>query len=310
LLGWGPSFVDLDRSGVGEIDETRPEAPVLALAADQHGVVTTAQLLVAGWSRDVIAGRVRSGWVRPLHRGVYLVGPVETEHARAIAAVLAVPGSVLSHYPAAVVHGLRPARGGPMHLTVPRDARMRDGIRIHRAALHSADITRRHGIPVTSPARTILDLAGAEGLSEAELALNEARVQRRVSLASLNEQFSRYPRHRGTAALKEATQADAGFTRSKAERLMLRLIQRAELPRPQANTHVEGHEVDLVWPSQRLIVEFDGYATHSLRRSFEQDRRRDQHLVARGWRVIRVTWRQLNDQPEAVVATLATALAA
>jgi predicted transcriptional regulator of viral defense system len=82
---------------VSEIDETRPEAVVLAIAARQHGVVTTTQILAAGWSRDVISGR--RGWLRRLHRGVYLVGPLEAEHSRAMAAVLATEG-IVSSYPA------------------------------------------------------------------------------------------------------------------------------------------------------------------------------------------------------------------
>src|SRR4051812_49639911 len=105
------------RSEVGEIDVTRPETLVLAIAARQHGVVTTAQLLAAGWSRDAISGR--RGWLRRLHRGVYLVGPVEAEHSRAAAAVLAAGEmAVLSHSPAAVVWGLRPPDEGPLHVTI------------------------------------------------------------------------------------------------------------------------------------------------------------------------------------------------
>ena len=87
-------------------------------------------------------------------------------------------------------------------------------------------------------------------------------------------------------------------------------MRSAGLPRPETNVRVEGHEVDAIWREQRLIVEFDGYATHGTRRSFEEDRRRDQQLVAKGWRVVRITWRQLTDEPIAVVARLAAALAA
>ena len=180
---------------------------------------------------------------------------------------------------------------------------------VHRATLHPADITRRHGIPTTSAARTILDLAASEPL-EAERALNEARIARLVSDPSLNEQFSRYPRHRGTAALKEATRTEPAFTRSEAERRAVDLIRRAGLPAPEVNQRVEGYEVDLVWRDHNLIVEIDGYTFHSTRRAFERDRRRDQALVAAGWRVVRVTWRQLTERPEAIAVMLATALAA
>ena len=271
-------------------------------------MLTAAQLVAAGWSKDAIYSRAQRRWLRQLHRGVYLVGPLEVEHSRAMAAVLAAPDAALSHYPAAVVHRVRPPREGPMHVTTPRDARSRPGLTIHRAHLHPSDVTRRSGIPITSPARTILDLA-ADSINDAERALNEARILRLVTDASLDAQFTRYPRHRGTAALRKAAQTP-GFTRSEGERRMFELIRRAGLPAPETNAHVEGYEVDLLWRAQKLIVEVDGYAFHSMRRSFEQDRRRDARLIAHGYRVVRVTWRQLTEEPEALVATLATALAA
>ena len=109
--------------------------------------------------RDPASGR--RGWLRRIHRGVYLVGPLETPHTSAMAAVLAVgDGALLSHYPAAVLWGLRPARAEPMHVTVVAATSAADGFTVHRVAhLHPHDATRKHGIPVTSPARTLLDLA-------------------------------------------------------------------------------------------------------------------------------------------------------
>jgi len=277
------------------------------LASRQHGLVTTAQLLAAGWSNDVIAARVRSGWLRRRHRGVYLVGPLETPYTQAMAAVLAAgPRAVLSHYPAAVLWVLCPPLAGPMHVTLPAGAHARPGIVVHRAALHPADITRRHGIPVTSAARTILDLAASA--PDVERALNEALVQRLVTTRSLNEQFSRYPRHRGTGALKRATQTEPKLTRSEAEHRAFDLIRRAGLPEPETNVRIEGYEVDLVWRTQRLVVEIDGYAFHSSRRSFERDRRKDQTLLAAGFRTMRITWSQLEEEV-AVVAAITRALA-
>jgi very-short-patch-repair endonuclease len=216
---------------------------------------------------------------------------------------------VLSHYPAAVLWGLRPAREGPAHVTLPHGAHNRPGIITHRAALHPADVTRRHGIPVTSAARTLLDLAATEPTTELERALNEAHLQRRVSTHYLNEQFSRYPRHRGTAALREAHQTEPKLTRSEAERRALELIRRAGLPPPEVNVQLHGYEVDMVWPNERVVLEIDGYAFHSMRRSFEQDRRRDQILTTAGYRVLRITWRQLTNEPEAVLVAITRALA-
>lgn len=307
---WEATFCDLGALTVLEVAERRPEVWVLDSAARQHGLVTTAQLRGAGWSKKVIAGRERSGWLRRVHRGVYLVGPLATPQTKAMAATFASgPEALLSHYPAAVVWGLRPPRDGPTHVTLPHRAHSRPGIQVHRAILHPDDRTRHHGVPVTSPARTLLDFAATEPIAELDRALNEARIGRLVSAHSLREQFSRYPAHRGTAALKKAHQTEPSLTRSEAERKMLDLIRQAGLPRPEVNTQVEGYEVDLLWCEHELVVEIDGYAFHSVRAAFERDRRRDQQLVAAGYRTIRVTWRQLENETHRLVATLTRALA-
>jgi very-short-patch-repair endonuclease len=288
------------------------ERVVLARARGQHGVIAWCQIQRAGLSPGWVSHRVANGWLQRLHRGVYLVGPLEVQHSHAMAATLAVGAdALLSHYPAAVLGGFRPPRPGPMEVTIPgRERRDREGIRVHSAQLHPHDATRRHGIPVTSPARTLLDLAATATANELARAVEEAQVQRRVSVDSLNEQFSRYPRHRGTAALKEAIRTDPKLTRSEAERTLLELIRRAGLPEPETNARIAGYEVDFVWRERKLVVEVDGYAFHSMRSSFERDRRRDAELTRKGWRVIRITWRQLTEEPVAVAATLATALAA
>jgi very-short-patch-repair endonuclease len=290
----------------------RPDRRVVALAGREHGVVTSAQLIEAGLTPKAIAHRVKSGWLVRLHRGVFLVGPLEAPLSRAKAAVLAAgEGAVLSHLAAAAVWEFLAPRPGPIDVTLPgRNARNRPGIRLNRVTrLHPADITRRHDLPVTSPARTVLDLATRLTPHHLARAINEAQVQRRLTPHSLNEQFKRYPNHRGTAALRAATTTDPAFTRSEAERRLLDLIRAARLPQPRTNVRVRSHEVDFLWSDQRLIVEVDGFAFHSTRAAFERDRIRDADLIAAGYRVIRVTWRQLTDAPAAVVASLAAALA-
>ena len=122
--------------------------------------------------------------------------------------------------------------------------------------------------------------------------------------------MSSYPRHRGAAALKAAIRTDPALTRSEAERRLLELVRAARLPKPEANARLLGWEVDLVWRDARLVVEVDGYAFHSSRSSFERDRRKDAELIAAGYRVLRFTWRQIADEPAAVIAILAAALAA
>jgi predicted transcriptional regulator of viral defense system len=211
----GVRFVDRGRVTAIEIDEmVAGESAVLAVAARQHGVISQAQLAAAGLGRGWVRHRVARGWLRRLHRGVYLVGPLVAEHSRAMAAVLAAgPEAVVSHHPAAVLWDWRPPREGPMHVIA--GGRSQAGVIVHHTALDPRDRTRRHGIPVTSAARTILDLAAAA--DQLERALNEAMLQRRVSLRSLNEQFSRYPRHRGTAALRRLLESEPTLTRSDAE---------------------------------------------------------------------------------------------
>jgi very-short-patch-repair endonuclease len=231
--------------------------------------------------------------------------------ARPMAAVLALgDGALLSHHPAAVLWGLRPSPARVMHVTVSRCVRGPNGIQVHTVrALHPADARSRHGIPTTSPARTLLDLATQATQRDLDRAVNEARVTKLVSDASFNEQFSRYPHHRGTAALKRALKEEPAFTRSESELRFLRLVRKARLPVLVTNTHVLGYEVDHFWPDHKLILEVDGYAFHSTRAAFERDRRRDAELQAHGYLVIRTTWHQLTKEPETLIATLSAALA-
>jgi very-short-patch-repair endonuclease len=285
---------------------------ILALARRQQGAAAARQFAAAGVSRDVVRHRVSTGWLVRRYRGVYLVGPLRTPLTEPIAAVLALgEAALLSHYPAAVLWGLRPPARGAMEVTVVgRNARGPGGINVHRVIdLHPADRAIRHQIPTTSPARTLLDLATQVTQRDLDRATDEARVHRLVTDPSLNEQFQRYPHHRGTAALRRAIQTEPALTRSEAERRLLELIRAAGLPEPETNARVGRWEVDFLWREARLIVEVDGYAFHSSRSSFERDRRRDADLTAHGIRVMRVTWRRIERQPEAVVATLAAALA-
>jgi very-short-patch-repair endonuclease len=191
---------------------------------------------------------------------------------------------------------------------VGRDARGPADVRVHRTqALHPADATRHHGVPVTSPQRTLLDLATVLAPTELARAVEDAIVQRLVTTHSLNEQFRRYPRHGGVRALRDAARPEPARTRSEAERRLLELIRAARLPEPRTNARAGGYEVDLLWPEAGLVVEVDGYAFHSTRSAFERDRRRDADLHAAGYVVLRVTWRQVVDEPAALVSSLALA---
>src|SRR3954464_6866302 len=175
-------------------DQAEPR--VLRLARGQHAAVTAPQLAAAGVTGRWVERRVERGWLRRMHRGVYLVGLLEAAYSPLMAATLAAgPGALLSHYAAAVLWALVAARDGPIDVTVPgRKARNRPDVRVHRAALHPADATRHHGIPVTSPARTLLDLATEVTQRELDRAVEEAHIHRRVNTHSLDEQSRRSPR--------------------------------------------------------------------------------------------------------------------
>jgi very-short-patch-repair endonuclease len=277
-----------------ECDETHTgDAAIASLAARQCGVVTTAQLAAAGIGERAIAHRVATRWLTRLHRGVYRVGPVPGPYAREMAAVLATSGA-LSHHTAAAVWGFRPPHDGDVHITAT--TRSRHGIRVHRS--HSFNAAVHLGLPLTTAARTLHDLGPLLPQHDLDRAVEEALIR---GLATPGELRTR-------PALRRAAIVEPRLTRSEAERRLLRLIRAAKLPPPQTNAHVAGWEVDVLWPRHRLVVEVDGYAYHGNRAAFERDRRKDASLVAAGYRVVRITWRQIVDEPHAVVALLARLL--
>jgi very-short-patch-repair endonuclease len=247
---------------------------------------------------------------------VYEVGPVRAPGARELAAVLACgPRAVLSHRSAGVRWKLCAAESppSPVDVTVPRgDHRRHPGIRVHRPVGLAADeVTRLDGIPLTTPARTLLDLAGSERPKTAERALGEALVRRLTTPAEVSALLKRYPNRPGSFLLASllAQERGDGIACSPAEEHLIELLRKARLPMPEVNARLLGRERDLVWRRQRLVVEVDGYRFHSSRRRFEDDRRRDGDLVGAGFRVLRVTWRQMDEEPEAALARIAQALA-
>jgi very-short-patch-repair endonuclease len=313
----GPSVTDciagVQRStcpeeAVAECDVLHRDRALAAIAARQLGLVTTTDLTTAGITRGALARRIAAARLRLLYRGVYVLGPVLVPNARQLAAVLSCgTDAVLSHHTAAALWGIRPDTGGDIDVTVTRQLRPRVGIHIHRArALDQRDVTLRHGIPVTTPARTLRDLAAVLDRRSLARALEEAEVQRLVNRRSLTAQRGR----RGAAALRAVLQSadEPAFTRSEAEAKLLALIRKARLPTPEVNARIGGYEVDFLWREQGLVVEVDGFAYHSTRQAFERDRRKDADLQAKGLRTTRLTYRQIAKEPEATIAVLAAAL--
>jgi very-short-patch-repair endonuclease len=287
------------------------------LAANQRGVVSRRQLLESGVGSGAVDHRLATGRLHRIRRGVYLVGhTVPPRMALEVAAVLSCgTGAVLSHRTAAQIWRLlgSHADSAEIDVTTPgRDPGAKPGIRIHRTrALDPADVRRVGGLPITAPARTLVDLAGEASLREVEQALAEAEARHLVRRHELTAALTRVGRHRGATALRKLLSADRApaLTRSEAEERLLALLRSAQLPQPDVNVRLGNYEVDFLWREQGLVIEVDGFGFHSSRLAFERDRSRDAELQAQGWRVIRVTWRQIVHQAQVVVARIAAALA-
>ena len=271
-----------------------------ALAEMQHGVVSRAQLSELGLGRRAIGHRLELGRLRPVYRGVYTIGHrLLTQHGRWMAAVLACgPGAVLSHRAAASLWNIR--GGTRVEVTVPGAKHARPGIRLHRANLPADETTTHHGIPTTTVPRTLLDLSAVVQRHELRSAVRQAEQQRLGDRLWLGHMVERYPRKPGVPAIRaliEEAQRGLGVVRSELEERFQAFLIDAGLPLPATNVRIEGMEVDCAWPAHRLIAELDGRATHDVVDAFEADRARDRRLEAAGWRVIRITWRQLHETP-------------
>jgi very-short-patch-repair endonuclease/predicted transcriptional regulator of viral defense system len=288
-----------------------PDEAIADLAARQHGVVAISQLRRIGLSEGAVRSRALAGRLHRIHRGVYAVGHrAISPEGRWLAAVLAIGGgpaagggrvlecwgAAVSHCTAACLWGLLSAADRPTDVMVSRAGgrRSRLGIRVHVSRhFGESDVTSRRGIPVTTPARTIDDLrrataaGGAGALSARDLrgAIRQAEVEGLV-----------------------VGEVGTDRTRSDLERDFLRLCRRHSLPAPEVNVRVGPHLVDFLWRSGRLVVETDGYRYHRGRIAFQDDRARDLDLRRLGYEVLRLSERQVNEEPGRVAEAVATAL--
>jgi len=286
---------------------------IAELAERQHGVVGRRQLAELGVGRGAIEGRLARRQLHRIHQGAYTVGHrVASREARWIAAVLSSgPDAVLSHRSAGQLWRIVALSEIWTELTRPTAFRSRSGIRGHHSSLPWDEITTIARIPVTSISRTLLDLAALLTRRQLEKALNEAEVLRLTDRLSLSDLLERYPRRRGSAVLRALLQdgrAVRGVTRSRLEERFLATLEDADLSRPSLNATVAVRgrffEADCLWAEQRLIVELDGRESHGTDLAFEKDRERDRLLLVEGWRVTRITWRQLRDDAPTVIADL------
>jgi len=295
------------------------DAEISRLAELQHGHVHRIQLRAAGLGRGAVSNRLATGRLHRSLPSVYLVGrPGADAAGREMAAALHFRGDALiAGRTAAERWGLEitgaPPRAPVDVLTVSPHTTAVSGVRITRTrALTRSDVRWRNGIPVTSPARTLLDLAGMLSPAELEAAVASALGHGLTRRSNITNVMARNPHAKGIALLRELAAEDSQprDTRSNYERKLLELIRLAGLPVPQTNVRLAGHLVDVYWPELRLVAEFDSWTYHRGRAAFEQDRLRDQHLLAAGHRVTRITGRQLDHSAYEVVARLATIIAA
>jgi Protein of unknown function (DUF559)/Transcriptional regulator, AbiEi antitoxin len=294
-------------------DQVATDVLIASLADRQHGVVAHAQLLDLGLSTSAIGRRVKGGRLHRRYRGVYTVGHRRTGIEGAWwAAVLAyAPDGVLSHLAAGAAWAI--ARSSALHVTVLQNDRAhRAGITVHhRRSVPPDEVTRRDGLPITTPARTLLDLS-ASGLNRTriELAVDAAERQRLLDFADLHELLARYPGRPGTPSLKAvlAEYSDPHDVRSELEALLVELCHARGLPRPSENCSIEGRERDFAWPSRRLVVEADSYAWHRSPAALNADRERDVELTLAGWRVLRFTHAQITRRREWVAHAILDAL--
>jgi very-short-patch-repair endonuclease len=288
--------------------QAHPTDHLLAeLATGQHGVITRQQLLALGLGRGAIDGRVQSGRLHCIHRGVYALGHKQlSQRGHWLAAVLACGDSaLLSHRSAAGLWGLMPSRASPVDVTAKPGRRGRAGIISHEGRVHAGERATRDGIPVTSVPRTLFDLAEVTDEAHLRRTFEEADRLNLLRMAALERICER---GRGRRALRPIrrlmAQARTGATRSSLEDRFVAFCREHRLPAPVINAPLLGFEVDALWPRERLVVELDGFAFHHHRAAFERDRARDAILQAAGYRVIRLTHRRLVQEGSAVAEEL------
>jgi predicted transcriptional regulator of viral defense system len=291
---------------------------IARLAERQHGVVARRQLSALGLSEREIDLRIATGYLHPVFRGAFAVGHLAIGRtARMLAAVLACgDGTVLSHGSAAELQSLWDRQPIPIDVIPPRRAgRKVADIRWHNVLQPTpAEIEIRKGIPCTTVSRTLVDMAGRTGFTALSRLVERAAIQRRLEVREVDRVLAR-GRRRGAPQLRAILDLWRTDTerrprlRSPLEAHLLPALVAAGVPRPECNVKlgVDGGrplEVDMLWRAEKLAIEADGEETHGTRRAFQEDRKRDQRLLAAGFRVARVTWRQAEDEPTAVAARI------
>ena len=303
----GETRIELNNSA--QLGSRSVDTAIAVLARRQHGVVARSQLVRLGLDRNAIQYRLAVGRLHRLHRGVYSVGHrLISASGRCLAAVLACgPDAVVSHQSAGWLWALRRDDRHGVDVTAPRFVDGGSAIRCRVASIPPDERTVRDGIPVTTVPRTLLDLAAVLPPHQLERAIERAEMLRLTDPLSLPAVLQRYRGRRGIANLRRLLAEGRGgatVTRSELERRFLAFIADTDVRRPEVNAwlQISGKwiEVDYLWRDERLALELDSRSVHATDAAFESDRARDRRLQVAGWRPVRVTWRQLHDDPRAV----------
>ncbi len=298
------------------------DAAVAELAARQHGVFTLTQLCELGVSTNAVRKRSARGRLHRVHAGVYSIAPTRllTREGWWMAAVLAAgPGAVLSHRKAATLHGLLTCNRTNIEVTVPgRVIRARSGIDFHRSTtLTDVDRTVVNDIPCTTVARTLLDLGEVVPRRRLERAFDQAEIEGLLDMRAIEDQLRRNPTRPGAhhvRALLAEHYVGSTATESEIEEAFLALCRRARLPKPQVQHWLilpDGGppiRADFYWPEQRVVVETDGEKYHGTRQATRRDARKDQRLIAHGFKPLRTGARQILYRPAELEATLRSLL--
>jgi hypothetical protein len=260
------------------------------LAREQDGVVHVDQLRRLGLGRKAIEYRARTGRLHRLHKGVYAVGRREiTTRGHFRAAVLAIDGSVLSHRSAAALWGFMPETEDPVDVVVAGDRRSPRGIRVHSTtSLPAREVQRRHGIPVTEPHRTLIDLAEVLTRRKLRRALGQAEVMRLVAHPRLRELLAGAHGRHGASTLSALLDRGPAPTRSPLEDDLVDFLDHHGLGPRQHNARVAGYEVDVLFPEARLVIEADSRTYHDTPIARAHDAEKDAALRAAGHHVLRL----------------------
>jgi hypothetical protein len=286
------------------------------MAAERDGVLSIRELRACGLDDHAIARRVRDGRLHRLHRGVYAVGHAGlTPRGRFRAAALAAgEAGILSHFAAAAFWGFWSWQERLIDVTIVGcGSRRIPGVRVHSSRGVERDVQVRDGIRVTTPARTLLDLAAVLPDRGLRRIVRRAEAQRAVSIRQILDVCDRSPGHHGVARLRAVIADGPAPTRTDLEDLLLDLLDRGGIARPEINAPLRfGTETivpDYLWRAQRVAIEADSVTWHEHKLTREHDAYKQAQLEAAGLRVLRITWAQITRSPQQTLARVRAALA-